>query len=169
MALNNLLMDTKNFLMEASDGEVENFDPLIDDTISKDFDDIFDDIPELDIDIFYSTESVSMYKQGEYYLVETDTLSKFADSNNIDSIEDAIKSLADFNKISVDEVALVVESEDYYKACIEEAKVIKDKSTKKKKLKGVKNSTNFLKDALDKGIKIFKKKKQRGNNYEFVS
>lgn len=119
-------------------------------------------VSTLSEDITYSFESIPVILQeGVYgnkrYLVEYDMLNKLLESYDITERE-AMDALAETNKIDYDDLYLVIESADYYKEVIDEAKTIGGNSLKGRKTNNLIKSIDDLKA---QGIKVFKKKSNK--------
>lgn len=116
-------------------------------------------VATLNEDISYSFEAIPIILQeGVYgnkkYLVEYDMLNKLLESYDITERE-AMDKLCEVNNIDYDDFYLVIESAEYYKDIIDEAKTIGGNSLKGRKTNNLIKSIDDLKA---QGIKVFKKK-----------
>lgn len=150
---------------ECEDCSCENEDDLENNAdiadVEADLLDAYADVEELgdEEDIEYTEEMVHVFaRPSGSYIVESDLLGKYMESNGIKSVKEAISNIAEFNKIDADSITLLVESSDYVSELIEEAKSMKDS---KKVINQGTSTAKFLKDVKTEGIKVAKKKSKK--------
>ena len=153
-------------ISEASKCDSFNTNSIFTDDVTTEFEDLFVNLAEVDEDeIIYPLDSIPVLQcascKEAAYFVEMDILGKFMSSNGVEDIAEAMQMIADHNEISLDEMAVLVESEDVALELLEEAKKSKKKIGDHKKLTDISNTTNILKLVKTKGIKVAKKKSKK--------
>ena len=157
----------------------DNFmtNPVFDSDVDVEFSSLYDSIAEVpEAEVIYPAESIPVLKcscknpdrcekdccdEAASYFVELDMLEKFMESNQITDVAEAMQILANENDISLDEFAILIESEDVAREILEEAKKHKKATGNGKKITGVYTTANLLKGMKTKGIKVAKKSKKK--------
>lgn len=149
--------DSFQIFAEAAKTESFNTDNIFTSDVLADFEDTYKELRTISIDdIFYPAQSVPVMQvkkvtEGVQYCVEMDMLAKYMKSSGITNIKEALENVCEANEISIEECALVVESEDYARQVVEEAK------GNKKKLKAVSDDSFLIKNMHNNSIKVRKK------------
>lgn len=158
-------------LLESSSSELGNLESFDESNMINDIIDIFNECDELDIDIPYTPDMVPVFEHststGIYYLVEHENVCKLINyyQNKIGYCDEeiAMEKIAEHHNISLDDMILVMESEETYKRLIanlnERIKREKDPTAKSRlrlSLQNLKDKMNKLRNS-DK-IKVMKKK-----------
>lgn len=136
---------------EISDEELQQYETDIIDTYEE-----LEDIDDEELE--YTEEMVTVIDACGQYLVEYDNLSKLITSKKYDAVT-ALEKISECNEIPLEEIVLVVESEDSIKSILQEKAT--SKKSKKKKLSALKSSSKLLKNIINKGIKVKKKCKSK--------
>lgn len=71
--------------------------------------------------VAYNARMVPVFQLESAYFVEMDTLAKYMNSFEITDVAEAMENIAEANEIDVDDMALVIESEEYMNSIIESA------------------------------------------------
>ena len=82
---------------------------------------IMESFDEVDEDVVYTAEMVSVIKVGDDYLTEMNTLYPYMKSNNITSVAEALNNVAAVNGLQEKAVGLLIESDDRTAEMIQEA------------------------------------------------
>jgi len=125
---------------------------------------IYEQIEELEEEVHYAPEFVPVINiKGEFY-TEMQYLAPYMQNNGITSIEAALVSVAEANKLDPHAVGLVIESQDSVSAKIAEA-CKKSKKAGSNMMAKIGKIEDISKKLSDKGFKIKKKKsvKESGN------
>ena len=155
-----------DIISEAAEGENFNVSSIFDSDVDAEFGTLYNDIrDEIDsADISYPAESVPVLaidrEVGEEctpYCVEFDMLAKYMTTNNVLDIEKAMLDVAQSNDIQLDELSLLIDSEEEVAEYLEEAKKIRKATGSKKKLDSAYNTAAILKNVKTKGIRVAKK------------
>ena len=139
----------------ANDGDYDDDDEEYDDdedfdVYEDDDDDCIEDCDECAISLNYSVETIPVFAQdGEYY-VEYSMLRKYMDCNNIDTVAEAVSDVCNYNKISKDDISVVVETARKRK-----------KKVSKSKARKIKFAKSDLKNAINRGITVKTSKKRK--------
>ena len=121
-----------------------------DNTIMESFD-------EVDEDVVYTAEMVSVIKVGDDYLTEMNTLYPYMKSNNITSVAEALNNVAAVNGLQEKAVGLLIESDDRTAEMIQEA-CKKGGKAKEKALDKIKKATKIPAKLKKEGFPVKKKK-----------
>lgn len=119
-------------------------------------DDVMDDIDSLSEPITYMDEMVPVIKYGGNCLIEMSDLEKYMETNDITDYAEAVENIARVNRLNVSEMAVLVESQDYFEIAIHEAK--KTHKALPKKMIGIEKVLKAISSVKDKGIKVVKRK-----------
>jgi hypothetical protein len=156
---------TFSLISEACKTEESDCDDLYDDSVLSDLDGEIEDIDDVEeSELRYTEEMVTVIESADksQYFIETDNLSKYMISQNIIDVSEAISNICNANSIEESKICLVIESEDDLHDIIKEARATSKGSTiKSKKLGMARDTTAFLKNIKNKGIKIAKKKSKK--------
>lgn len=139
----------------ANDGDYDDDDEEYDDdedfdVYEDDDDDCIEDCDECAVSLNYSVETIPVFAQdGEYY-VEYSMLRKYMDCNNIDTVAEAVSDVCNYNKISKDDISVVVETARKRK-----------KKVSKSKARKIKFAKSDLKNAINRGITVKTSKKRK--------
>ena len=166
MYTDDILMKNKlDIMVEASSSlDTSTYDNVLN-TTSEDLDVELEMVATLNEEINYSYESIPIILQESVYgvkryLVEYDMLNKLLETYDVTERE-ALDNLAEANNIDYDDLYLVIESAEYYKEAIDEAKSMGGNSLKGRKTNNLIKSIGDLKA---QGIKVFKKKTNKKKN-----
>lgn len=159
------IKDPYSVLAEACRSECGECDDVYDNDIESELESEYDDTEELEDDLQYTEEMVTVIEQstntGVRYLVEMDILGKFMESSNITDVQEALDRIARINAIDESAMYIVIESQQYAEELLKEAKAIKKKTGSKEDMKKVSKSAKLLKELKEKGIKVLKKKSKK--------
>ena len=159
------LKDPYDILTEACKSECGECDDLIEDEVEQELEDEYEEVEELEDDIEYNEDMVPVIQQdieeGSRYLVEMDVLAKYMISSKEEDPAEALKRIAEANSLEPSSMCIVIESDDYARELIEEAKTTKKKTGSKFKLNKIASSSKLLKHIKNKGIKVLKKKSKK--------
>ena len=156
-----------DIISEAAEAENFNVSSIFDSDVDAEFGSLYNDIKnEIDsADLSYPAESIPVLAiDRDYsedctpYCVEFDMLAKYMVSNGELEIDKAMIDIAQANDIQLDELSLLIDSEDDVAEYLEEAKKIRKATGNKKKLDSAYNTAAILKYIKTKGIKVAKKK-----------
>lgn len=124
--------------------EDEDFD------VYEDDDDCIENCDECAVSLNYSVETIPVFAQdGEYY-VEYSMLRKYMDCNDIDTVAEAVSDVCNYNKISKEDISVVVETARKRK-----------KKVSKSKARKIKFAKSDLSNAINRGITVKTSKKRK--------
>lgn len=118
---------------------------------------IMESFDEVDEDVVYTAEMVSVIKVGDDYLTEMNTLYPYMKSNNITSVAEALNNVAAVNGLQEKAVGLLIESDDRTAEMIQEA-CKKGGKAKEKALDKIKKATKIPAKLKKEGFPVKKKK-----------
>ena len=118
---------------------------------------IMESFDEVDEDVVYTAEMVSVIKVGDDYLTEMNTLYPYMKSNNITSVAEALNNVAAVNGLQEKAVGLLIESDDRTAEMIQEA-CKKGGKAKEKALDKNKKATKIPAKLKKEGFPVKKKK-----------
>ena len=118
---------------------------------------IMESFDEVDEDVVYTAEMVSVIKVGDDYLTEMNTLYPYMKSNNITSVAEALNNVAAVNGLQEKAVGLLIESDDRTAEMIQEA-CKKGGKAKEKALDKIKKATKIPTKLKKEGFPVKKKK-----------
>lgn len=122
---------------------------------------IMESFDEVNEDVVYTAEMVSVVQVGGDYLVEMNALYPYMQSNNITSVAEALNNVAKVNGLQEKSVGLLIESDDKTKSLIEAANK-KGGKAKEKALDKIKKATKIPAKLKKEGFPV-KKKKSKGS------
>ena len=139
----------------ANDGDYDDDDEEYDDDedfdVYEDDDDCIEDCDECAVSLNYSVETIPVFTQdGEYY-VEYSMLRKYMDCNNIDTVAEAVSDVCNYNKISKEDISVVVET----------ARKRRKKKVSKSKARKIRFAKSDLSNAINRGITVKTSKKRK--------
>ena len=153
-----LFKDLTQVLSESCETEIDEFEAFEGDELLGEL----EDLEELDEAICYTAEMVNVIAQetsyGSRYLVEYDNLNKLMESYGVDEVS-ALNMVCEHNLLNIADMYVVVESIDYIREMINEAKCGKGPA-KSKKSKKLANCSKAIKNLKNKGIKMVTKKRK---------
>lgn len=150
------VIDTCSLIEEASSAENAFVDSIYDQEVMNMFINTFASLDELEEDFCaYNPQVVPVFESNGEYYVELEQVAKVADYNEVDICE-AIEMIAEANDLSVDNMAVVIESDDTIGMIIAEAKAAKGSKLEKSKMKGIEKTKEAIDDLKDK-VKVVKK------------
>ena len=118
---------------------------------------IMESFDEVDEDVVYTAEMLSVIKVGDDYLTEMNTLYPYMKSNNITSVAEALNNVAAVNGLQEKAVGLLIESDDRTAEMIQEA-CKKGGKAKEKALDKIKKATKIPAKLKKEGFPVKKKK-----------
>lgn len=118
---------------------------------------IMESFDEVDEDVVYTAEMVSVIKVGDDYLTEMNTLYPYMKSNNITSVAEALNNVAAVNGLQEKAVGLLIESDNRTAEMIQEA-CKKGGKAKEKALDKIKKATKIPAKLKKEGFPVKKKK-----------
>lgn len=152
---------------QSDDINTDNVDEDLEDDCGEEILDDYEDYEELDEDFKYTAEMVVIVAQPQgqsvRYLMECDSLLKFMKSSGVTDIKEAMEQVCDKNNIAFDKTCLLTESKQDMVQFIEEAKTKKRPKVKVNLNAKLRTTANFFQDVKNKGIKVVKKKGQKGS------
>ena len=122
---------------------------------------IMESFDEVNEDVVYTAEMVSVVQVGGDYLVEMNALYPYMQSNKITSVAEALNNVAKVNGLQEKSVGLLIESDDKTKSLIEAANK-KCGKAKEKALDKIKKATKIPAKLKKEGFPV-KKKKSKGS------
>lgn len=153
-----LFKNLTQVLSESCETEIDEFEDFEDEEIL----DELEELEELEEAICYTAEMVNVIAQetsyGSRYLVEYDNLNKLMESYGVDEVE-ALNMVCEHNLLNMADIYVVIESVDYVKEMLNEAKCGKGPA-KSKKSKKLANCSKAIKNLKNKGIKMVTKKRK---------
>lgn len=153
-----LFKNLAQVLSESCETEIDEFEDFEDEEIL----DELEELEELEEAICYTAEMVNVIAQetsyGSRYLVEYDNLNKLMESYGVDEVE-ALNMVCEHNLLNIADMYVVIESVDYVKEMLNEAKCGKGPA-KSKKSKKLANCSKAIKNLKNKGIKMVTKKRK---------
>ena len=118
---------------------------------------IMESFDEVNEDVIYTAEMVSVVQVGGDYLVEMNALYPYMKSNNITSVAEALNNVAAVNGLQEKAVGLLIESDDRTAEMIQEA-CKKGGKAKEKALDKIKKATKIPAKLKKEGFPVKKKK-----------
>ena len=103
--------------------------------------------------VAYNSKMVPVFQNDSGYFVEMDTLAKYMNSFEITDIKEAMENIADSNEIELEEMALVIESEEYMNSVIESA-ITQSKNGDKSLLESCELAVKLVNMLESEGIKV---------------
>lgn len=144
-------VDDKDY--DGDEEEDEDLDVYEDDEdfdVYEDDDDCIENCDECAVSLNYSVETIPVFAQdGEYY-VEYSMLRKYMDCNDIDTVAEAVSDVCNYNKISKEDISVVVETARKRK-----------KKVSKSKARKIKFAKSDLSNAINRGITVKTSKKRK--------
>lgn len=122
---------------------------------------IMESFDEVNEDVVYTAEMVSVVQVGGDYLVEMNALYPYMQSNKITSVAEALNNVARVNGLQEKSVGLLIESDDKTKSLIEAA-AKKGGKAKEKAMDKIKKATKIPAKLKKEGFPV-KKKKSKGS------
>ena len=122
---------------------------------------IMESFDEVNEDVVYTAEMVSVVQVGGDYLVEMNALYPYMQSNKITSVAEALNNVAKVNGLQEKSVGLLIESDDKTKSLIEAA-AKKGGKAKEKAMDKIKKATKIPAKLKKEGFPV-KKKKSKGS------
>ena len=154
-----------DLISECAETDSFNTNSVFDSDVKLELDGLYADIKkEIDANaVVYSKDSIPVLQIDDEddrpFCVELDMLAKYIDSNSLVDIDKAVADIAEANNIAVDNLYILIESEDEALEYFEEAKKLGKATGSKKKLSNLKNTASVLQLLKTKGIKVAKKGK----------
>lgn len=158
------VIDTCSLIEETSSVENAYVDSIYDQELMDTFINTFACLDELEEDVCtYIPEVAPVFEsQGTYY-IELEQVAKVADYNEV-TIAEAFIAIAEANNLDIDNMAMVVESDDIIGMIVAEAKCAKGSKAEKSKMKGLAKTKEVIDDTVDeikektgKALKVVKK------------
>ena len=149
------IKDPYNLLAEAASMDLENDTSMA--LTESQVNSVLESIDEVDEDIVYTAEMVSVIRVGNDYLTEMNSLYPYMQSNDITSVAEALNNVAKVNGLQEKAVGLLIESDAKVKNMVDEA-AKKGTSAKKKALDKVKKATKLPAKLKKEGFPVKKKK-----------
>ena len=118
---------------------------------------IMESFDEVNEDVVYTAEMVSVVQVGGDYLVEMNALYPYMQSNKITSVAEALNNVAKVNGLQEKSFGLLIESDDKTKSLIEAANK-KCGKAKEKALDKIKKATKIPAKLKKEGFPVKKKK-----------
>ena len=146
-------------MTEASQCDTLNFDTCTDAEVDNSFNDLFSDIDEFGEDLIFNIEAVHGWQSGDKFLIESDSLFKFMESNDL-ALEEAYDAVIEHYNLDESKTFLVIESKEFYKEILTEAKKAKRPRDKEEGLGKMQSVFDYFGKAKKKGIKLITKKKK---------
>ena len=138
-------VDDEDYDDDEDEDDDEDFD------VYEDDDDCIEDCDECAVSLNYSVETIPVFAQdGEYY-VEYSMLRKYMDCNNIDTVAEAVSDVCNYNKISKEDISVVVET----------ARKRRKKKVSKSKARKIRFAKSDLSNAINRGITVKTSKKRK--------
>lgn len=156
-----------DLISECAESDSYNTDSIFDSDVKLELDGLYADIKrEIDKDcVVYSKESIPVLQIDDCddspFCVELDMLAKYMDTNSLVDIDQAVADIAEANNIAVDNLYVLIESEEDALEYLEESKKLKKATGSKKKLGGIFNTATVLRQLKTKGIKVAKKSNKK--------
>lgn len=111
-----------DIIKEASASEDYNATNIISDELKTSFIECVNDMPIIDKKVvLYNRNMVPVFKNESSYFIEMDNVFKYMKSFEITDIKEAMENIAEVNNINIEDMSLVIESEDYMSSVIESA------------------------------------------------
>lgn len=156
------VMDTCSILNECGDIEDSYVDSIFSQDLLNDFVDTFACLDEIEEDYcVYAPQAAVVFENNGTYYIELEQVAKVADYNEV-SLEEAIDMIAEADGIDVDNMAVVVESDDLISMIIAESKCAKGSKLEEAKAKGMKKTTDAV-NKLKEKVKVVKKPAKKGS------
>lgn len=135
---------------EEYDEDLDVYEDDEDFDVYEDDDDCIENCDECAVSLNYSVETIPVFTQdGEYY-VEYSMLRKYMDCNDIDTVAEAVSDVCNYNKISKEDISVVVETARKRK-----------KKVSKSKARKIKFAKSDLSNAINRGITVKTSKKRK--------
>ena len=150
------VIDTCSLIEETSSVENAYVDSIYDQEVMNMFINTLASLDELEEDFCtYNPQVVPVFESNGEYYVELEQVAKVADYHEVDICE-AIEMIAEANDIPMDNIAVVIESDETIGMIIAEAKAAKGSKLEKDKMKGLEKTKEIVDDIKDK-VKVVKK------------
>ena len=149
-----LTKSTIDIIKEASLTEEFQTSDLVSDELKTNFNECVNNIPIIAKEtVAYNSKMVPVFKQESSYFVEMDTVVKYMNSFEITDIKEAMENIADANDIEIEEMSLVIESEEYMNSVIESA-IEQSKAGDKSLLESCELAVKLINMLESEGIKV---------------
>lgn len=143
-----------DIIKEASASEDYNVTDIISDELRASFMECVGEMPIVAREaVAYNSKMVPVFQTEDEYLVEMDNVFKYMKSFEITDIAEAMENIADANEIDVNEMALVIESEEYMGSVIESA-IEQSKAGDKTLLENCELTIKLINMLESEGIKV---------------
>lgn len=149
-------IDTCTLIQEASSVENDFVDSIYDQEVMDTFINTFACLDELEEDVCsYVPQAAPVFESDGTYYIELEQVAKVADYLEVELAE-AAEMIAEANSFTLDDMAIVVESNDIIGMIVSEAKASKNSKLEKSKMKGIEKTKEVIDDLKDK-VKVVKK------------
>lgn len=118
---------------------------------------VMESFDEVDEDVVYTAEMVSVIKVGDDYLTEMNSIYPYMQSNGITSVAEALNDVARINGLQEKSVGLLIDSDDKIESMMEAAKK-KGGKAKEGALDKIKKATKIPAKLKKEGFPVKKKK-----------
>lgn len=143
-----------DIIKEASASEEFNVTDIISDELRTSFTECVKDMPIVAREaVAYNSRMVPVFEHESEYFVEMDNVFKYMNSFEITDIAEAMENIADANEIDVNEMSLVIESEEYMGSVIESA-IEQSKAGDKTLLENCELAVKLINMLESEGIKV---------------
>lgn len=143
-----------DIIKEASIAEDFNVTDIISDELRTSFNECIKDMPIVAKEaVAYNCHMVPVIQTESEYLVEMDNIFKYMKSFDITDITEAMENIAEANEIDIDDMALVIESEEYMESVIESA-IAQSKAGDKTLLENCELAVRLINMLESEGIKV---------------
>lgn len=143
-----------DIIKEASASEEFNVSDIVSDEIKTSFSQCVCDMPIIAKEaVAYNCNMVPVFQNESAYFVEMDNVFKYMRSFEITDIKEAMENIAEANDISIRDMSLVIESEEYMNSVIESA-ITQSKAGDKTLLENCELTIKLIGMLESEGIKV---------------
>lgn len=150
-----MLMKTcTDIIKEAALSEEFNVSDIVTDELRASYTECMKEMAVISKDVVaYNCNMVPVFQHESGYAVEMDTVVKYMNSFEITDIKEAMENIAEANDIELDDMSLVIESEEYMDSVIQEA-IRLSKAGDKALLENCELSVKLINMLVSEGINV---------------
>ena len=149
-----LIKSTTDIIKEAAAVEEYNVSDIVSDELRASFEECVKDMPIVAKEaVAYTSEMVPVFMNESNYFVEMDNVYKFMRSAEVTDIKEAMEKIAEANEIKLEDMSLVIESEEYMNSVLENA-IEQSKAGDKTLLENCELAVKLINMLESEGIKV---------------
>lgn len=149
-----LTKSTVDIIKEAALAEEFQVSDIESDELKSNFNECVNNIPVIAKEaVAYNSKMVPVFQYESVYFVEMDTVVKYMNSFEITDIKEAMENIAESNEIEVEDMSLVIESEEYMSSVIESA-IVQSKAGDKSLLESCELAVKLINMLESEGVRV---------------